>query len=87
MDLKAKGMPCIDILEIIFETFSLLKEPIALRDSSLAITSYLEKKGYIITTEFPDPANENKDAILAIPLGWQIKQGTHHFCFDKKHCD
>lgn len=85
--IRDKGEPILNLLETIFEIYSEINEPIAIRADSTSFPTleYLEKKQYILTTEIPDPLDERSDIFLIIPLGGEIVQcDSWFFCFDRE---
>jgi len=84
LGINNKGSPLLLLLEGIVEVFWILEEPATIRrtPTEYAILEYLERTGYIVTTEFPDPFDKHRDVILALPIGrFDTIDGTAFFCF------
>lgn len=85
---ESKGSPFRRLLEAIIEGYYLTDSPVAIRNDmgSDYILEYMEKGRYIITTEFKDPENENRDLVLALPIGhFRCKDEGCFFCFDSEN--
>lgn len=83
---KEKGSPLVDLLLDLFETFSIINQPVAISVDSKKepILDYLENNGYIVTTEIPDPGSKESDILLVLPLGYlKITEEFYFFCFSK----
>jgi hypothetical protein len=87
-NISFKGEPFKELLKVILESFTLLREPVAIAcdRSSSPIIKYLENNNYILTTEFPDSETAD-DVVLAIPLGRQSQGNSFFFCFDTENHD
>lgn len=85
--MKKRGIPLLDLLEDIFEVYTVTNQPVIIENDhfSYPVLEYLERNNFIISTDIPGPSDEI-DLVLVKPMGcFTIKQESCFFCFDDEH--